>query len=272
MSINKKRIFEIIEKAEKGDKASRYFDSLILILIFLNSFFIVLESFNNLYEKWYFYFKTFEVFSVIIFSIEYLLRIWTSDLLYEGKRGKIKSITKYILSPMAVIDLLSILPFYLPMLIPIDLRFLRLFRVFRLLRILKINRYTKALSLILCVVREKKEELAATIFMMGFMILISSTIMYYFESEAQPEAFPNIVASFWWAIATLTTVGYGDVYPVTVVGKFSASIIALMGIGIVALPTGIISSGFIEAVSKKNEEEKEEEFNCPHCGKEIKRK
>jgi voltage-gated potassium channel len=264
----KKRTYEIIEKAQNNDKASKYFDLLILILIVSNTIAIVLESFNLLYTMYSTQFKLFEMFSVAVFSIEYILRIWTSELGFPSKKGKPGSIFKYIFSPMAIIDLLAILPFYIPMIIPIDLRFLRMFRISRLLRILKINRYTKALSLIISVIRNKKDELIATVFVMGFMIMISSTMMYYFESEVQPESFPNIVASFWLSIATLTTVGYGDIYPITVMGKLFASIIAILGIGLVALPTGIISSGFIFAITKKEKNESSEV--CPHCGEIIK--
>ncbi len=271
----KNRIFQIIEKATEDDKASKKFDIFIMTLIILNTIAIVLESFNSLSEKYSLYFTVFEVISVIIFTIEYLLRVWTSDLLYLYSKGKLSAMLRYIFSPMAIIDLLAILPFYLPMFIPFDLRFLRMFRISRLLRLLKINRYTKALTVIINIIKSKKDELLATVFMMLFMIMISSTMMYYFENQVQPEAFPNIVASFWWAIATLTTVGYGDIYPITAMGKILASIIAVLGIGIVALPTGIISSGFMEVVTNKfkNKEikidEEKKEMICPHCGEKI---
>lgn len=228
---------------------------------------IVLESFNSIYIKFSTPFKIFEIISVVIFSIEYVLRIWTSNFAFPSGLDKKDAIFRYVTSPMAIIDLLAILPFYLPMFIPFDLRFLRMFRVTRLLRILKVNRYTKALRLIVAVVKDKKDELLATVFVMCFMIMISSTMMYYFETEAQPEAFPNIVSSFWWSIATLTTVGYGDIYPITAVGKLFAGISAILGIGLVALPTGIISSGFIVAVTKK--EKREVDFVCPNCGEVI---
>jgi voltage-gated potassium channel len=260
----KRRAFEIIEIAHQGDKISKYFDAFLLILIVLNTIAIVLESINALYATCNKQFRVFEIFSVSVFTIEYIMRIWTSDFSFPSSKGKIGSVFKYLKSPMAIIDLFAIMPFYLPMFILVDLRFLRMFRISRLLRILKLHRYTKALNLIIGVVRDKKDELLATVFVMGFMIMISSTMMYYFESVVQPEAFPNIVASFWWSIATLTTVGYGDIYPVTGVGKLFAGIIAVLGIGLVALPTGIISSGFIAAVSKN-----EKDGICPHCGKLI---
>lgn len=260
----KERTYEIIEKAKDGDKYSKYFDIIILFTIVLNSIAIVLESFSDLYSTFFYMFRILEVVSVIIFSIEYLLRVWTSDITFPSSKGRIFSLLKYMVSFMALIDLFAILPFYLPMFISVDLRFLRMLRISRLLRILKINRYTKALGLITKVIKDKKDELIATIFIMCIMIMVSSTLMYYFETEIQPEAFPNIVAAFWWAIATLTTVGYGDIYPITAIGKLLASVIALLGIGLVALPTGIISSGFIQGITKK-----EIGTICPHCGENI---
>lgn len=128
----------------------------------------------------------------------------------------------------------------------------------------KLNRYSKALNLIVKVFRDRKEEILVTVFIMLFIILISSTLIFYIESEVQPEKFPNIISSFWWAIATLTTVGYGDIYPITALGKVLASIIAISGIGLVALPTGIISSGFLDEI--KNDKE----HICPKCGTKFK--
>ena len=155
------------------------------------------------------------------------------------------------------------------MLIKADLRFLRILRLSRFLRILKVNRYTNSLKLIWSVIKEKKSELIVTGFATLLLLIIASFIMYNIEGEKQPDVFPNILASFWWAIATLTTVGYGDVYPITGLGKFISGLIALMGIGLVALPTGIISSGFIKRLEKQK---KDEEIICPHCGKRILKK
>lgn len=261
----KLRVFEIIEKANENDTASKVFDYMILLLITLNVLAVIAESFNEIATSYYIFLKVFETISVLIFSVEYLLRLWTADIKYKNRNiSKYKSRIKYILSFMALIDLFAVLPFYLPMIIAVDLRFLRMIRISRMMRIFKYNRYSKALNLITKVIKEKAEELVATIFIMCFLILIASTLIYYIESEVQPEAFPNIVAAFWWAVATLTTVGYGDVYPVTAMGKFLAGIIAILGIGFVALPTGIISSGFMNEITKK-----EELVICPHCNKLI---
>ena len=169
---------------------------------------------------------------------------------------------------MAIIDLLAILPFYLPFIIPVDLRFLRMLRLLRLLRILKLNRYNDSMDIIIKIFKREKEKLITTFFVMAILILFSSSLMYYVENEAQPDKFPNIVASLWWAVATLTTVGYGDIYPITSLGKLFSGVIALLGIGLVALPTGIISSGFITEV---NNNKAEKEKTCPHCGGKLER-
>jgi voltage-gated potassium channel len=134
-----------------------------------------------------------------------------------------------------------------------------------LLRILKLNRYNNSLNIIGRVLRNEKEKLFMTVFIIVIMLLLSSSFMYYIENTVQPEKFPNIISALWWAVATLTTVGYGDVYPVTNLGKLLSGIIAVLGIGLVALPSGIISSGLINEVSRKDKEK----IICPHCGKEI---
>lgn len=246
------RIFSIIEPATKNDILSKIFDHSILVLISINVISIIVESFASISLRYEKVLDLIEIVSIVIFSVEYGLRIITSDLLYH-ENNKVKAVLKYIKSPMALIDLLAIIPFYLPMFITIDLRILRILRLTRLFRIFKVNRYTKSLKLIARVLQRKKEELIITLFVTFIMLLLSSSIMFILETDKQPENFPNIVASFWWAIATLTTVGYGDVYPITVLGKILSGIIALLGIGLVALPTGIISSGFIEELSHKND-------------------
>jgi voltage-gated potassium channel len=261
--INKDRVFNIIEKAKPGDILSKIFDISIIVLILLNIVAVIINSFNDIPFIIQRILKIFEIFSVIVFTVEYVLRLWTSNLKYtHSKYPKFK----FIVSFMALVDLLAILPFYLPLLIPYDLRFLRMLRLFRLLRIFKLNRYSSAMNLIAKVLKKEKEKLVTTIFITTILILFASSLMYYVENEAQPDKFPNIIASIWWAVATLTTVGYGDVYPITVLGKILSGFIAILGIGLVALPTGIISSGFISEVSstKDNKENK-----CPHCGKII---
>lgn len=265
----KERIYEIIEKGSKDDKISLTFDRFIVMLVILNIFAIVLESFEPLKLRYEYAFRTFEYISIFIFSVEYLLRLWTAELKFKG-RNKLSSLVKYIISPIALIDLISILPSYLPMFFHFDLRILRIFKLSKLLRVLKLNRYSNSMNTLARVLKKEKDVLTLTVFITFMLMLIASTIMYVIENEVQPEAFPDILASFWWAIATLTTVGYGDIYPVTALGKFLSGVIALLGIGLVALPTGIISSGFLsELNTDDNIEEKITHMKCPNCGTHI---
>lgn len=249
----KKRVFEIISKAENGDRASKIFDWSIMILIALSIISIILESFESIYDRFHPLFQVFEVVTVIVFSIEYLLRIWTAELLFpESKHPRLK----YIFSFMAIIDLLAILPFYLPF-ISADLRFLRmmrLFRLFRLLRVFKLGRYFDALQVIVKVIKTSWPQLIMSIVICFFVMLFSAIVMYTVENPVQPEQFPNVISALWWAVCTLTTVGYGDVYPLTAIGKFFASVISLVGIGIIAIPTGIIAAGFNQVISREKDE------------------
>ncbi len=255
----KQRVFEIISKAEDGDVASAVFDWTITILIVLSILSIILESFASLNYRYYTVFRAFETVTVVVFTVEYLLRIWTADMLYpEAKHPRLK----YVFSLMAIIDLLAILPFYLPF-ISGDFRFLRmmrLFRLFRLLRVLKLGRYFDALQVIVSVIRTSKAQLIMSVVICFFVMLFSAIIMYTVEYPVQPKQFPNVITSLWWAICTLTTVGYGDVYPITAVGRFFAAVISLVGIGIIAIPTGIIAAGFDHVISG-------EEKNTPEAAK-----
>lgn len=265
----KERAFEIIQTAKEGDRASRAFDLSIVILIIINVILVIADTFtipNNVQAV----FSIVETVSVVIFTIEYILRLWTSDLLFPNS-GKVKARLKYIFSFMALVDLFAILPFYIPFLIPIDLRVLRMLRILRLLRVFKVNRYTHALSAIGGVFKRKKSQLLSSIFVVILLMIIASVLMYSVENEAQPETFSNAFSSLWWAVATLTTVGYGDIYPITIAGKILSGIIALLGIGLVAVPSGIISAGFIEQIQEENalgEKDSEKRF-CPYCGHKL---
>lgn len=241
----KRRIFEILDMAQFGDIPSRVWDIFIMILITTNVFAVILETVPELHFKYSSFFKWFEIFSVVIFTMEYILRLWSVTVV-ESYKNPILGRVKYGLKFLSIIDLFSILPFYLPMVIPCDLRFLRAFRLFRILRILKIGRYSKSMAIISRVLNEKKEELAITIFIIIILIIISSSLMYYVENAAQPEAFSSIPKAMWWSVETLTTVGYGDIYPVTILGKILGSFIAILGIGLFALPAGILAGGFAE--------------------------
>lgn len=260
----KKKIYHLIERGEHGSKINLYFDYAIMALILLNIIALILETIPEIRSSIGQYLRLFEIISVGVFTIEYLLRIYVSDLIYPSA-GRFKASLRFIFSGYGLVDLLSILPFYIPFIIKTDLRFLRILRLMRFLRILKINRYNKSLNLIQSVIKEKSSELTLTGFAALLVLIIASFLMYYAEGNVQPDKFPNILACFWWAIATLTTVGYGDVYPVTALGKVLSGTIAVLGIGLVALPTGIIGAGFLEKIGKDKNHKK-----CPHCGKEIK--
>ena len=231
----------------------------------------VLESFAGLYDQYNTVFRTIELISVAIFTIEYVLRLLTAKYKYPDKSTG-KATIAFVFSFMAIIDLLAVLPFYFPLFFKLDLRFLRILRLIRIFRILKLSRYTKSLQVFGNVLRKRKEDLLIVILVLVILLIAASSLMYYLENPAQPDKFPNIAASLWWGIATLTTVGYGDIYPITVAGKVVSGIISVLGIGFVALPTGIISSGFLEEIqnNRKSQVVAEEYQYCPHCGKKIK--
>ena len=265
----KERVFDIISKDDGDNRASRIFDLLIMGLIVLSVVTIVLESFDSLASRYQEVFSAFEVFTVAVFTVEYALRIWTADLLYPQARHPRLT---YIRSFMAIVDLLAILPFYLPF-ISAEMRFLRmvrLLRLFRLLRVFKLGRYLEALHVIVQVIRTSASRLIISMILCFFVMLFSAIIMYTVENPVQPDQFPNVIAALWWAICTLTTVGYGDVYPITAVGRFFAAVISLVGIGIIAIPTGIIAAGFSSAISREGDSEADEKHFCPYCGHRLK--
>jgi voltage-gated potassium channel len=256
-----KRIFQIMDGSDKSDYSSISFNVLISLFIILNVLAVILETSADFYMSYSSYLDMFEKISILIFSSEYILRIFTcsSDHRFKGFiTGKIK----FMLTPYAIIDLFAIIPFFLPLLIPFDMRYIRILRLMRLFRIFKLVRYSEAIRNLKNVFCIKKEELLISLFALFLLLIISSSLMYFIESEHQPDAFSSIPSTMWWAVATLTTVGYGDVYPITPLGKFLGAIISVLGIGLFALPAGIIASGFAEAMKRKTNNNE-----CPHCGK-----
>ena len=212
---------------------------------------MILESHVSIKNVYGSYFHIFEAISIYIFSLEYLYRIRLS---FQEKR--MKGIYKYVFSAYGLIDLISILPFFLNQLVKVDGRFLRILRLFRLTRIFKLGRGSSSLKLFIKALNGVKNELKFTLFLSLLAILFSASAIYYLEHEAQPEKFSSITESIWWATVSLATVGYGDVYPVTAGGKIFASIISLIGIGIVAIPTGIISASFVEEIHNQRKGKK----------------
>ncbi len=251
----RRKIFEIIQPNQGRSIASRVFDVMITMLILLSVVSVFAVTFGLPRPVLRVLYR-FEQFASIVFSVEYLLRILTADLLYPGK-GFFASRVKYLFSGMALIDLAAILPFWLPMFLPCSMLALRALRLVRLLRILKLNRYFNALRALGDVLVAKKSELIGSLFFVVLLMLVSSLLMFSVEHEAQPNVFRNAFSGLWWAVATLTTVGYGDIYPVTTLGRILGAIIAFSGIAALAIPTGIITAGLTERIARNTETARE---------------
>jgi voltage-gated potassium channel len=272
----KQKLYNIFEK--EGSKANLVFEQILVTMIILNVISIALDTIRNLQTEIVYALKVFESFSIVVFSAEYLIRLYLADLTHPAVTG-FRSRLRFIFSFFGLIDLLAILPFYLPFVIRADMRFLRILRLIRFFRIFKLSRYNSTLQLIWDVIKEKKSEFIMTFFISFLMLLVSAFLMYYIESPGQPENFRNIFSSLWWAVATLTPLGYGGVEPITAAGKVMSAIVAVIGIGLIALPTGIISAGFIQKIKtmdaidgkevKGDETKRTAATVCPHCGKKI---
>jgi voltage-gated potassium channel len=261
----KEYFFHILEKEGTSDLPSVIVDRTLMLSIFVSVMVIILETVPS-YEPYKPTFFIIECVLVGIFTLEYIMRLWVSDL-KDGFSHPIKGRIRHMLTPLAIVDLLAILPFYLPLFFMLEFAVLRVLRLIRLLRMLKFLRYSNSIQAFRDVIRLKYEELTMVFIITVIVLIFSAAILYHFEHEAQPEAFSSIPAAMWWGVATLTTVGYGDIYPVTSIGRFFASVIALMGVGLVALPAGILGSGFV-AIKRR---QSGGSFTCPHCKEEIKR-
>lgn len=245
-----KRVYEILNVADFGDDSSRAFDVFIMGLIVANVVGVVLESVDAIYSAYGRYLTILKTFSIGVFTIEFALRVWActehpSGLYRHSVRGRLR----YLLSPLMIADFLAILPFYVYPSLPVDLRVLRLFR---LLEILRVTHYSRPLQILAVVTKRERKTLLALFTIMACLLLISSTFIYYLEHEAQPEAFASIPHALWWGMATLTTVGYGDVVPVTAIGKLFGILLMFIGIGTVAIPTGILVSAFAQEIKRKD--------------------
>ncbi|MEO7210369.1 MAG: ion transporter [Chitinophagaceae bacterium] len=259
----KRKVFLLLDPEKGGTSADRFVNTFIIGLILLNTIVVILETVEALYSSYKELFWLIDVFSVIFFTIEYVLRVWTCTCNEKYKHPVFGRI-KYILSVGGIIDLLAILPFYLPLFGAFDLRFLRLLRLLRFARFFKLGRYMNAKGVIINVIRSKREELILSFLITMFLIIVASCLMYYVEHDAQPGKFSSIPETM-SDIVTFITVGYGDTFPVTVPGKILLDCISLLGIGMFALPTGILASGFTTEFKKF----KKVKNVCPHCGKEL---
>lgn len=263
MSIRKK-LFAVLEIEGSDNKITNRFEKFMFILILLNVVVVILETVQSINAVISHFFYWFDMFSLAVFTGEYLARVWVCTLDDRYKSFVLGRI-KYMLTSLMLIDFAIIVPFYFPLFLDIDTRFILIFRVIRLARLLKLTRYSLSLQRLIRVTLNKKDDLVATVGVVFVLLIVSSSLMYYVENVAQPDKFSSIPAAMWWGVATLTTVGYGDIFPVTILGKLLGAFIAILGIGMVALPTGIIGSGFLEELQICRTEEQ----ICPHCGKNI---
>lgn len=264
MSISiKQRMFQILEVGTHDDKLNKVYDLCMIVLIVFNVIFLCLETVQGIEKRLHPFFSIFEWVSVILFTVEYGLRLWVCTETPSGK-GATQDRLKFMISFMGLVDLLSFLPFYLFLYIP-TAKFLSIIRLFRLVRLVKLAAYSKALSLLSNVARKRKDELLTTGFIMFILLVCASTGMYLLENQAQPDKFSSIPMAMWWGVTALTTVGYGDVYPITPLGKIFASVVALLGIGVFALPAGILGASFIEEVQASKLDEIEA-LICQQCG------
>ncbi len=239
------RVHEILEAKDHTDLLSRAVMALIIALILVSVLSVILESVSPIYSSYRAVFDLSEATIVVIFTLEFALRLWScvEDPRYAHPLyGRLR----FAVSPLALIDLAAILPFYLPLMVAFDARFLRALRLVRFVRIIKMARYSDSVNLLLRVLKREKESLVFTFFLILLLMVVASCLMWQAENEAQPEKFGSIPDTMWWAIATITTVGYGDVVPITPTGKVLGAFIAILGVGMVAMPAGIIVSGFME--------------------------
>jgi voltage-gated potassium channel len=246
------RWYELIEGGFSGSRAAWWIAAVIVTLIVLNAFAVVVGSDPAHFERFFGAFHVFELVSIAVFTAEYLLRVWVApeNPRYQGHSAWSARL-RYVVSPVALVDLAAILPAYLGMFFTIDLRYLRLLR---LLRLLKLTHYFKGLGIFIDVVQTEARTLASGVFTMAIMVFVAAALMYSVEHLAQPESFGTIGESLWWAVVTMTTVGYGDVYPVTTVGRLLAALIMLLGVGIVALPAGILAARFAEELQARRDQ------------------
>jgi voltage-gated potassium channel len=246
----KSRVYQILESSDPNDIFSQFDDWFVSGLVILDVTTFILGTSDYIAAHFHLFVEEVQYFSVTSFTILYFLQLWscTADPRYaDPVWGRLR----YAMTPLAIIDLIAILPFYLRWLFPYMLLF-KNSNIFRVLRLLKLIRYSEALQSIVRVINSKRQQLIMTLFTVAILLIFASSVMFFAESQEQPEAFPSIPAAMWWGVVTLTTVGYGDIYPVTVIGKLFGAILAFIGIGLFALPAGIIAAGFSEEIQRKN--------------------
>lgn len=248
MATVKKRVFEIIQIGNRRDIASAGFDIFIVLAISCNLIATLLSTFEEA-EPYMQLIHAVEFVTIIIFVIEYILRLWTAEYLYPDKK-RWKAVMGFVFSFYGIIDLLTFFPYFLPIFFPAGAVAFRVFRVIRIFRLFQINAQYDAFNVITNVLKEKKNQIISSVCMVLIFMVAASLCMYGLEHEAQPDQFKNAFSGIWWSVSTLLTVGYGDIYPITVMGRIMAIVISFLGVGMVAIPTGIISAGFVEQYTK----------------------
>lgn len=247
----KRRLHRYLEITDPSDTRIKVFNGALFALICLNAFAVIVESLNPTDKFTQQLLADFEYFSMLAFSFEYIARVWTCTInprLSHPLYGRIK----YIFRPLSIADFLAVLPFWLAM-AGIDLRFLRVTRFFRFLKFARFTKYSRALKLITNAVLLRKEELLVSLFLMLVMLILTSTLMFYAEADAQPDVFTSIPSTLWWGVVTFTTIGYGDVFPITTAGKIMGSIFGIVGISLFALPTAILTASLLDQMQKQEQ-------------------
>ena len=250
----RKRIFDIIQIGTKVDFLSKAFDVFIVIMIVTSITVTFLQTFDELnsYDK---ILGRIELFTIIIFIIEYVLRLLTSDFLYPGK-PRMKAMCSFIFSFYGMVDLLTITS-YFSVYDSNGIVAFRMIRAVRILRLFKVNKTIDAFNVVSEVLKERSSQILSSIFMIALLLMASSLSMYAFEHDAQPDVFRNAFSGIWWAMSTVLTIGYGDIYPITIGGRIMAILIGLLGVCVVAIPTGVISAGFVDYYSRLKRSEGE---------------
>ena len=245
----RKRLFEIIEIGLPGDVASQVYDAFNILSIVINLVVSVMYTFDDLHAKFGPWLVTVEAITVAFFALDYCLRLWTAKFL-RPSLSEPKAVLRYVFSFSGLVDLLSFLPYYLPVFFPSGAVAFRMFRVARVFRLFRVNAYYDSLGVITQVISSKRQQLFSSVFILLVLMLASSLCMYSLEHEAQPQVFTNAFSGIWWSVSTLLTIGYGDIYPVTTMGKIFSIFITFLGVGMVASPTGIISAGCVDQYTR----------------------
>ena len=245
----RRRLSEILEAGASTDFVSRSYDVLSTLMTLINIAVTVLYTFDQMELNHGRLLLTIEAVTVAFFAVEYVLRLWTAQFIYPN-RSEWGAVKKYATSFSGIVDLLSFMPYYLPVFFPAGAAVFRMFRAVRIFRLFQINAYYDSLNVITEVITSKAQQLVSSVFIILVLMVASSLAMYSVEYEAQPEVFRNAFSGIWWAVSTLLTVGYGDIYPITDLGKCISIVITFLGVGMVAIPTGIISAGFVDQYSR----------------------